>query len=87
MPRVRLVGKSASAILAALEKTAGLPPVGSGEKDWTRKVLALVNENNVTDLMLLKQDSTEMWFEYSSPDSALLLQEVANASGTQIKPL
>lgn len=87
MPLVRLGQHSSTigAVIKGFEKAAGLPLVGSGDRAWLRKIVALANEKHGTDIELAHENYG--WhFKYSEPKSAVLMQSIATDNGIWLGP-
>ncbi len=77
MPVMKLGGHSSSfgRVCRAIEATAGVPQGTGGDVTWVRKVLAIINQKNRTDIALVGEDYGYL-FSYTSPAGAVLLGKI-----------
>ena len=77
MPVMRLGNHSESfgRVCRALEATAGIPQGSGGDIAWARKLLAIINRQNQTDIALIREDYGYI-FSYTTPTGALLLGKI-----------
>ena len=77
MPYMKLGGNSDAfyRVCRALEATAGVPPGSGGDVAWARKLLAIINRKNRTDIALVREDYGYI-FSYSTPEGAMILSKI-----------